>query len=93
MPARSLSLDADNFLENFRSEIPIFGILGTVQLVESTAQYSVQSNPDLQLVCKYLKAYETGGDKGIDRLFNEGTIPVIRWLSVHYECKILDCRL
>ena len=77
MPARSSSSNADSFLEDFLSEIPILGILGTVQLVESTAQYSVESNPDIQLVCKYLKAYETGGEKGIDRLFKEGTEPVV----------------
>ena len=49
-------------------------MLGTTELVKSTAQYSVESNPDVQLVCKYLKAYETGGEKGIDRLFKEGMI-------------------
>jgi len=69
------------FLEDFLSEIPILRTLGTAELVESTAQYSVKSNPDVQLVCKYLKAYETGGEKGIDRLFKEGTVPVLKWLS------------
>ena len=59
------------------SEIPILRTLSTTEMVECTAQYSVESNPDVQLVCKYLKAYETGGEKGIDRLFKEGTVPVV----------------
>ena len=77
VPARSLSPNADDFLEDFLCEIPILRILGTAKLVESTAQYSTKSSPDIQLVFKYLKAYETGGEKGIDRLFKEGTVPVV----------------
>ena len=69
------------------SEIPILRVLGTADLVTSDTQYSIESNADIQLVCKYLRAYETGGEKGIDKLFKEGTIPVLTWLSVHYECK------
>jgi len=64
-------------LEDFLSEIPILRILGSAELVKRNAQYSAESNPDVQLVCKYLKAYETGGEKGIDRLFKEGIIPVL----------------
>ena len=74
-------------MEDFLSEIPILRTLGTAELVESTAQYSVKSNPDVQLVCKYLKAYETGGEKGIDRLFKEGTVPVLNWLS-EFLCNV-----
>lgn len=79
VPARSLSSNAESFLKDFLSEIPIFGILGTVYLVESTAKYSVESNPDVQLVCKYLKAYDTGGERGIDKLFKEGTISMLTY--------------
>jgi len=81
VPARGLSSNPIDLLEDFLSEIPILRTLGTAEIVESTAQYSVKSNPDVQLVCKYLKAYETGGEKGIDRLFKEGTVPVLKWLS------------
>ena len=77
VPARSLSPNPNDILEDFLSEIPILRTLSTAEKVESTAQYSVESNPDVQLVCKYLKAYETGGEKGIDRLFKEGTVPVV----------------
>ena len=67
---------ADEFLEEFRSEIPIFKLLGSTKLIQSDAQYSVEceKNSGVQLVCKYLKAYETGGKKGIDKLYKEGTI-------------------
>ena len=77
VPARGLSSNPNVFLEDFLSEIPILRTLSTTEMVECTAQYSVESNPDVQLVCKYLKAYETGGEKGIDRLFKEGTVPVV----------------
>ena len=73
VPSRNLSSNADVFLKEFRSEIPIFKLLGTPTLVESTAQYSDVSDPDVQLVCKYLKAYDIGGGKGIDKLYKEGT--------------------
>jgi len=81
VPSRGLSSNPNVFLEDFLSEIPILRTLCTTEMVESTAQYSVESNPDVQLVCKYLKAYETGGEKGIDKLFKEGTVPVVKWLS------------
>ena len=75
VPARSSSC-VDKFLEEFRSEIPIFKLLGTTKLIQSDAQYSVDSGKKsgVQLVCKYLKAYETGGRKGIDKLYKEGRI-------------------
>ena len=75
MPSRNLSSNAGIFLEEFCSEIPIFKLLGTPKMVESTAQYSEVSDPDVQLVCKYLKAYdiEIGRMKGIDMLYKEGT--------------------
>ena len=76
MPSRSLSSHADVFLEDFLSEIPIFKLLGTPTLVESTAQYSDVSDPDVQLVCKYLNAYDIGGGKGIDKLYKEGAVPM-----------------
>ena len=73
VPSRNSSSNADDFLEEFLSEIPILKLLGTPKLVESTAQYIDVSHPDVQLVCKYLKAYETGGKKGIDKLYKDGT--------------------
>ena len=59
-------------MEEFLSEIPILKLLGTSKLVENTAQYFDLTHPDVQLVCKYLKAYETGGKKGIDKLYKDG---------------------
>ena len=73
MPSRNSSSNANAFLKEFLSEIPIFKLLGTPKLVKSTAQYSDVSDPDVQLVCKYLRAYEIGGKKGIDRLYKDAT--------------------
>ena len=85
VPSRNLSSNADVFLQDFLSEIPIFKLLGTLTLVESTAPYSDVSDPDVQLVCKYLRAYRIGGEKGIDRLYKEGmhNNPIIEWWQVH----------
>ena len=82
VPSRNLSSNADVFLQDFLSEIPIFKLLGTPTLVESTAPYSDVSDPDVQLVCKYFKAYSIGGEKGIDRLYKEGlhnNNSIIKW--------------
>ena len=80
MPSRNSSSNADSFLKDFLSEIPIFKLLGTPKLVESTAQYSDVSDPDVQLVCKYLRAYEIGGKKGIDRLY-KGAAPSVNMVQ------------
>ena len=56
--------------------------MGSAKLIRSDVQYSVEceKNYGVQLVCKYLKAYETGGKKGIDKLYKEGTILGVRKL-------------
>ena len=80
MPSRNSSSNAGIFLKSFLSEIPIFKLLGTQKLVESTAQYSDVSDPDVQLVCKYLKVYDIGGKKGIDRLY-KGAAPSVNMVQ------------
>ena len=80
VPSRNSSSYADTFLKNFLSEIPIFKLLGTPKLVKSTAQYSDVSDPDVQLVCKYLRAYEIGGKKGIDKLY-KGAAPSVNMVQ------------
>ena len=83
-------------MEDFVSEIPIFKLLGAPTLVESTAQYSDVSDPDVQLVCKYLNAYDIGGAKGIDKLYKEGAVPmqcvVMNCDHSDYQYQILHCR-
>ncbi len=60
-------------LKQFREEVPTLGLLGKQHFVRSDKPYSVDD--DVQLVCKYLQAYEKGikekGTKGIDRLYQE----------------------
>ena len=46
--------------------------MGSTKLIQSDSPYSDEGNSGVQLVCKYLKAYETGGKKGIDKLYKEG---------------------
>lgn len=57
-------------LKEFFEDIPALGLLGTPHMVYSETPYVVDN--DVQLVCKYLKAYRVGGTKGIDKLYKEG---------------------
>ena len=54
-------------LEHFQQEVPALGMLGTPHYIHPDKPYCVDE--DVQLVCKYLKAMEVGGEKGIDRLY------------------------
>ena len=69
--------------------------MGTTKLIQSDTQYYVDSekNPDLQLVCKYFKAYETGGRKGIDKLYKEGTIHIFPNNVIEFVCHLTKCYL
>ena len=58
--------------------------MGTAKLIQSDAQYSVDKYSGVQLVCKYLKAYDTGGKKGINRLYKEGIILSVITLSYRH---------
>ena len=58
-------------LKEFFEDIPTLGLLGTPHVVYPGSPYVVDS--DVQLVCKYLKAYRVSGTKGIDKLYKEGT--------------------
>ena len=49
--------------------MPTLGLLGKQHFIRSDKPYSVDD--DVQLVCKYLQAYEKGS-KSIDRLYREG---------------------
>ncbi len=56
-------------LKAFYEDIPSLGLLGSKYFVESATPFVV--DPDVQLVCKYLKAFKTGGSRGIDRLYRD----------------------
>ncbi len=59
-------MSAEDALEHFKNEIPTLGLLGTPHLIDTNRDYSIDD--DVQLVCKYLKAYDT---KKIDTLYRE----------------------
>ena len=56
-------------LKAFYEDIPSLGLLGSKYFVEFATPFVV--DPDVQLVCKYLKAFKTGGSRGIDRLYRD----------------------
>ncbi len=61
-------MSAEDALEYFKNEIPTLGLLGSPVLIDTNRDYSIDD--DVQLVCKYLKAYDS---KKIDRLYKERT--------------------
>lgn len=66
IPSRSAEVDPLKNLEHFNTEMPVLGLLGTPVPIEHTSKFSITD--EVQLVCKYLKAYET---KKIDNLYRE----------------------
>ena len=66
VPSRNTAGDPLENLEQFKTEVPVLGLLGTPVAIEHTSKFSLTG--DVQLVCKYLKAFET---KLIDRLYRE----------------------
>ena len=63
-PSESLT----TFLEN----VPALGLVANKEYVEPRRPYVVDN--DVQLICKYLKAYEIGCKKGIDKLYKGGKL-------------------
>lgn len=61
-------------LHVFCQSIPALGLLGSPHVVHHATPYAVDD--DVQLVCKYLKAFKAytqhGGQSGINRLYKEG---------------------
>lgn len=58
-------------LSHFQEELPALGLVGAPHPILPETPYAV--DPEVQLVCKYLKAYQTVGNnrEGIDRLYRE----------------------
>ena len=69
VPCGSLDQDSNDALQLFCNEIPLFNVLGSPHLVPDEIPFSVTM--DVQLVCKYLKAYQ---DQRIDALIEEGIV-------------------
>ena len=70
VPSRDHNMMPGEALKHFREEVPALGLLGTSHYINPETAYSVDE--DVQLVCKYLKALQVGGLRGIDRLYQEG---------------------
>ncbi len=69
VPSR-IKMNSEMSLMEFFEDVPALGFLGTPYLIEPNAPYIV--NEEVQLVCKYLRAYKIGGTKGINKLYKEG---------------------
>ena len=69
VPSRDLNLTPDKALQQFYGDIPILGLpgLGSPHLIPNQTPFIVDD--EVQLVCKYLKAYKEGR---INRLYKIG---------------------
>ena len=65
----SLGQRPEESLQLFNEEFPTLGLLGSSRFISPSIPITVDA--DVQLVCKYLKAYKIGGVNGIDRLYKE----------------------
>ncbi len=70
VPSLDRSHKPEESLRLFNVDIPIVGLIGSRHRVHSNTPYTIDK--DVQLVCKYLRAYQIGGVKGIDRLYRDG---------------------
>lgn len=79
-PTQVPSRDKDSAgeaLKLFYREVPALQLLGSTHYINPEIPFTVDA--DVQLVCKYLRAYKmglAGSARGIDREFREGGPPV-----------------
>ena len=73
VPSRISTESPEAALAQFIDEVPALGMLGVPHAIDHNTPYTVDE--DVQLVCKYLKAYwvylDKGGQKGINKLYRE----------------------
>ena len=73
VPSRISSETPEQSLDQFIKEVPALGMLGDHWAINSSTPYTVDE--DVQLVCKYLKAYwvymKKRGQEGINKLYKE----------------------
>ena len=69
VPSRSSQMSTEITFQKFCVDFPIFNLVGTAHLIRNEIPLSV--NKEVQLVCKYLKAYK---EKRIDRLYKNGML-------------------
>ena len=70
VPSHDHKVAPEVALKHFQQEVPALALLGTPYYIDPNTPYTVDK--EVQLVCKYLKALQVGGTKGIDRLYQEG---------------------
>ena len=70
VPSRKKGLNCEETMKLFCEEVPTLCLLGKTHIVKRELPYDVDD--DVQLVCKYLQAYDKGGFWGIDRLYRDG---------------------
>ena len=56
IPSRNAGVNPLQDLEHFNIEVPVLGLLGIPVAIEHSSKFSITK--EVQLVCKYLKAYE-----------------------------------
>ena len=66
VPSRDLTMTPEEMLEQFCGDIPTLGLLGSPHEILNEIHFIIDE--EVQLVCKYLKAYK---EKRIDRLYKE----------------------
>ena len=59
--------DVEKHMQSFIKEVAVLGLIGEPHPIDTNAQYTVDA--DVQLVCKYLKAYKS---KRINKMYIEG---------------------
>ena len=66
IPCRNAGVNPFKDLEHFKKEVPVLGLLGPPVAIEHNSKFYVTD--EVQLVCKYLKAYDS---KKIDKLYRD----------------------
>ena len=79
LPCQCLSDEENTMLHHFKEDYPILGLTGLPFLVSDQTPLSVTK--EVQLVCKYLTAYEDGR---IDRLYDESKFKVELLYAILY---------
>lgn len=78
LPCQCLSDTEDTILHRFVQDFPILGLIGQPILVSDQTKLSITK--EVQLVCKYLKAYDEGR---INRLYDESKFKVVLMHSTY----------
>ena len=69
VPSRDLTMTPEEMLEQFCGDIPMLCLLGSPRKILNEISFIIDE--EVQLVCKYLKAYK---EKRIDRLYKDGML-------------------